>query len=491
MRPAATLLLALVSLVVFLVDRSDALDAIPAEIHVHSNFSTGEFSLDALADMADKAGVEALLLSENYLWRVEYGLPPFRALTRVVHEEPSVVRFGLDRYLAGVAATRRRFPKLVIVPGVEVIPHYHWTGSPFDSQMTLHNTQKNLLVFGVSDLAALGRLPVIGNSRAEGFTVQSLVDVVPALLLIPGLRALLAKQQRRIRVGRAFVIVRRRRWFLGGLLCLVGGIALVRAWPFGADRYPYWQDSRLLPHQDLIDHAQRLGGVTIWSFPEARDSGQRFVGPVRVAWSTEPYPDDLLRTFHYTAFGALYEDTTHFERAGRGWDILLGQYIKGERSRPVWAVAESGFHRFEAGKTLGTVQTVLLTTDRSEAGVLDAIKQGRMYARLRSPKAGLALAEFAVAGPGGTASIGETLRVSDGAPVEVRIGVDAVTGENQPLRVSLIRNGAVVGGWTAPTPFRIVHRETFDGRPLYFRVDASGTSTANRLLTNPVFVKRP
>jgi hypothetical protein len=74
----------------------------------------------------------------------------------------------------------------------------------------------------------------------------------------------------------------------------------------------------------------------VWSFPETRDEGERWIGPVRVAWRTAPSPDDLLRTERYTAFGALYEDTTRVERPGEAWDRLLAQFAAGDRSRPVW-----------------------------------------------------------------------------------------------------------------------------------------------------------
>src|SRR5205085_11376259 len=104
-----------------------ALERLSAVVHVHSTLSTGNLTLDQLAATAQDNGVGALLLSENYLLRIQYGLPPFRALTHAVYEEASVLGRA-DEYFARVAETRRRFPGLVIVPGVEVIPHYFWSG---------------------------------------------------------------------------------------------------------------------------------------------------------------------------------------------------------------------------------------------------------------------------------------------------------------------------------------------------------------------------
>lgn len=464
-------------------------ERLPAVLHVHSDLTTGDFSLEELTAMAEKAGVGALLLSENYLLRVEYGLPPFRALTRLVHEERSVLDGGVAEFLARVAEARRRNPRVLILPGVEVLPHYYWTGSPLALDMTVHNTQKNLLVFGVTDPAALGSLPTSGNAGAGRFSWAAAIDLVPGLLLIPGALALLTKRRALQRVGRAVVVVRRRRWITGGALCVLGALALARAWPFTADPYPPYEDLGLAPHQELIDHVDRLGGATVWSLPEARDAGEQWFGPVRVAWRTDPYPDDLLRTARYTAFGAIYEDTTRFELPGGGWDRLLAQYTAGERSRSAWAVGESGFHGLTAGKSVGPLQTVFLVSERSERGVLDALRRGRMYAvDRRHAGAGLSLTEFTVSEGRARALSGETLRVSPGTPLEVRVGVEALDGVAREVRVTLVRNGAVAGAWVGATPFRQVHREVFDGAPVFFRLDVRGSG---RLLANPVFVRRP
>ena len=461
-------------------------ERLPAVLHVHSDLSTGDFPLEQLAVMAEKAGIGALLLSENYLLRIEYGLPPFRALTRVAIEERSVLGGGVPRFLERVALARAANPRVLILPGVEVLPHYHWTGSPLALDMTVHNTQKNLLVFGITDPAALGSLPTGGNAAVGRYTWGAAVELAPGLLLIPGAMALATRRRALRRVGRAVVVVRRRRWLAGGILCVLGAAALARAWPFTTDAYPPWEDLGLTPHQDLIDHVDRLGGATVWSLPEARDRGEQWFGPVRVAWRTDPYPDDLLRTARYTAFGAIYEDTTRFELPGGGWDRLLAQYMAGERSRPAWAVGESGFHGLTAGKSVGPLQTVFLVTERSDRGVLDALRRGRMYALQRVAPTGLALTEFTASAPAAAAVSGETLRAREGTPIEVRIGLESLDGGARDVRVTLVRNGAVAGAWTGATPFRQAHREVFDGGPAYYRLDVRGPG---RLLSNPIFVR--
>ena len=271
-------------------------ERLPAVLHVHSDLTTGDFPLEQLQTMAEKAGVDALLMTENYLLRIEYGLPPFRALTRVVREERSVLGLGLEHYLQRVAEARTRNPRVLLLAGVEVLPHYHWTGAPWRLDMELHDTQKNLLVFGVTDPAALQALPAASNAGAGAFDASAALDLVPVLLVVPGAVLVATKRRALARVGRSVVVVRRRRLFLGGLLLAIGATAFVRAWPFVTAPYPPYRELGSGPHQALIDYVERLGGATVWSFPEAHDSGEQWVGPVRVSWRTDPYTDDLQRT---------------------------------------------------------------------------------------------------------------------------------------------------------------------------------------------------
>jgi hypothetical protein len=475
----------LVGGVAFVSGVAEGLERLPAVLHLHSDLSTGDFSLEQLTAMAEEQGIGALLLTENYLLRVEYGLPPFRALTRAVRDERSVLDLGIDRYLARVAQARAANPRVLIVPGVEVLPHYYWTGSPLALDMAVHETQKNLLVFGLED-AALHALPVTGN-KIGGFGWSSVLDLLPLVLLVPGVYLLTLKRRALRKVGRVVVVVKQRRWLAGSVLCGIAVLAFVRGWPFAVDPYPPYRDLGLAPHQDLIDYVDRMGGVTVWSFPEARDAGEQWMGPVRVSWYTPPYPDDLMRTARYTAFGAVYEDTTRIDRPGDSWDRLLGQFAAGDRSRPAWGVGESGFHGFTAGKTLGKVRTVFLVEERTERAVLDALKRGRLYAVEQEAGAELALAEFSVRAGGSAAVSGDLLRAPEATPVEVTIAVETTGAATRDVRVTLVRNGAVVSAWTGPPPFRMVHREIFDGSPTFYRLDVRGPG---RLLSNPIFVRR-
>ena len=465
----------------------EAYERLPAIVHVHSDLSTGDFQLEELTSMAERDGLGAILLSENYLNRVEYSLPPFRALTRVTYESRSV-HDRLDEYFARVAQARAANPRVLIVPGVEAMPHYFWTGSPLSLALALYETQKNVLVWGL-DQHALAALPVIGNTVGRRTILPTALDLLPALAVLPGVVLLARPRTRRRPLGRAVVVVRQRAWLPGLILCALGVTTLVRAWPFTQPIYPAWADAGSAPYQDLIDYVDRAGGITVWSLPEARDVGEQGLGPMRITWTTEPYPDDLMKTFRYTAFGAIYADTTRVERPGDVWDRLLGEYVIGQRTRVPWVVGEAAFHAQRSSKGLGPIHTVFFVHERSEAGVLNALRAGRMYALQRGRDTGLALPEFAVAAGDVAATSGEVLRTAPATPLEIRVTI-AADPRPADVRVVLVRNGTVVAAWSGSTPLRRMHREVWDGQPAVYRVEARGDGSG-RLLSNPIFVRAP
>lgn len=111
-------------------------------VHVHSLASTGSMSVEDLAHRAEQLGLDAILLSENFTLRYEYGLPPLRQLLRVAVSYPSLLDYGIERYLREVRDTQARHPNLLLIPGIEAAPFSYWTGSLLTGDLTLHDTQK-------------------------------------------------------------------------------------------------------------------------------------------------------------------------------------------------------------------------------------------------------------------------------------------------------------------------------------------------------------
>jgi hypothetical protein len=121
--------------------------------------------------------------------------------------------------------------------------------------------------------------------------------------------------------------------------------------------------------------------------------------------------------------------------------------------------------------------------------VLQALRQGRLYALQRLPEGQLVLADWRVAAGEVAAVSGEMLRVAEGTAVDVHVAVEAAGSGADGLRVTLVRNGSVVDGWSGDTSVRATHHEVFDGRPLVFRLEARGR-TPHRILAGPLFVTR-
>ncbi len=468
----------------------EPLELLPALIHIHSSVSSGESSLEALVGQAERDGIGAILLTENLLLRFEYGFFPLRDLIRKRIEYPSVLTYGLDRYLNLVREVGQRHPKVILIPGVEVVPHYFWTGSIFTHDLTMHNGQKNLLIVGPERAEDYSGLPVIGNGGTSRLGWQSLLLLWPGVLVPLGVWRLRRKRVRRYRLAGMTLTERRTAWGPGVLLIGVGFIFLANNFPFRVSRFDQYRDPGLRPHQELIDYATRKGALSFWSYPEARDFSQHSFGRLgTVTIKTEPYPGDLIKTRGYTGFGAVYQDNVTFINPGGGWDQLLLEFAAGHRERPTWGIGELGYHRSD--KRLTDVQTFLWVRERSRQGVLEAIRRGRMFAVERPPAYSLLLRDFSLSqgGPGRSAISGGELRIEGQEPLLLHLNVEASDGSRRPLRIDLIRSGTLIQRFDGETPFRTTYRDAPPSgtEKIFYRLKIA---SPHLLASNPIFAQR-
>jgi hypothetical protein len=462
--------------------------------HVNSDMSTGSDSIESLVMQARSHGIEALILTDNFLLRYEYGLFPLRGLIRRTVSRPSIMSSGVDRYLEAIREVNRRHPDVLVVPGVEVVPHYYWTGSLFGKDLTMHDSQKNILVVGLPSESDYNGLPVAGNYAAYEYGWPTVLLFSPALLAAPAMWLLNRRVERKVRVGSTFMIVRTRLVVPGVALLIVAGLLLVNNYPFGRPSFDVYQDGNgLQPHQRLIRYVREHGGLAVWSMPEARDVNRYGFGRLGVVTvKTDPHSDVLLRTTDYTAFGALYADTITMTDVGGVWDAVLGDYASGRRAMPVWGVGEAAYHgRGHAGKELFDVETVLWVKERTSAALLDALAKGRMYALQRSQAYGLVLSEFTLGSEatGESAISGQTLRVPASSPILVRLAVSGGDGRPPQIPVLVIRSGRLMNTVTETVPFTVTLRDAAPavGEMSYYRL-MIGTG-AQRIISNPIFVR--
>jgi hypothetical protein len=367
---------ALAGVAISIAGTADALERLPSVLHLHADLSTGDFALEQLTAMAEKQGIGALLLTENYLLRVEYGLPPFRALTRGFRDERSVLDLGIDRYLERVAQARAANPRVLIVPGVEVLPHYYWTGSPLALDMAVHETQKNMLLFGLDEAGcARCRSPVTGSAGSAGrrcSTRYRPFSSSPASICSCASGADFA--------GSAVWW----SWSRSADGPPARSSAASRCWRSCADG----RSPRIRTRRTAISGSPRIKISSITStgwvaspcgrFPRrAMRASSGWTGQGLLVHAAVPRRSPEDGAVH----GLRRRVRGHARRAARGsWDRLLGEFAAGDQSRPRWAVGESGFHGFTAGKTLGKIRTVFLVEERTERAMPDALKRGRFYA---------------------------------------------------------------------------------------------------------------
>lgn len=466
--------------------------AMTVAVHVHSTVSTGSLSLDEIAERAQRMGIDAVVFSENLALRYEYGLFPLRGFLRRTVTLPSVVEYGIDRYLAALAQAQARHPGVLLVPGVEVTPHYYWTGSPLDRNLTMHNSQKNLLVVGLTRPEDYAALPVPGNAAFSRYGWEALGTLGPVAMLLCAGWLWRRTTTRKVRVGVAMIRVVQRDQVPAGLLAACGALLLLLGWPYDSPLFSFYDDQvKERPYQALIDMAAQRGGTVVWSMPEAVDFNVHSYGPLGpVTVKTDPYPLSLLQTTGYAGFGGVYQDARTLTEPGALWDQLLLQYLDGQRAAPPVAYGEIAFHRpGEAGIELNQVLNVVTVRERTIAGLAEAMQAGRLYALAQTGRPfGLRLDTFQVETQDGTrvAVAGQSFERGAGPPA-VRVAVSATDSGSHQVFVTVVRSGQIIARVAGTTPFhqRLVDVTLPAGAAAFYRVDIRGEG---EILSNPIFV---
>jgi hypothetical protein len=463
--------------------------------HVHSDVSTGSLSLDQIAEQAERMGIDAVVFSENLALRYEYGLFPFHGIIRRTVSLPSVVEYGVERYVATIAATQARHPGILLVPGVEVAPHYYWTGSLPGRNLTMYNAQKNLLVIGLTRPEDYKALPVPGNEGYARYGWETLGKLWPALLFVPAALLWRHRVERQVRVGGTTIRMIKRFRVPAGLMAASAVLLLLLAWPYDSPLFSLYDDQLgERPYQALIDESVQRGGAVVWSMPEAVDFNVHPYGLLgSVTVKTDPYPLSLLQTTGYTGFGGVYQNVHAVTEPGALWDQLLSQHLGGLRTVPPFLFGEIAFHRTgQMGMELDQVLNVVTVGERTVAGLVEAIKEGRLYAVSRAGRPyGLRLDSFQVETQGGArAVVGQPLARSGAEQLAVRVSVTATDRGAHPVTVTIIRSGKVLARTTGATPFhqRVVDAAVPAGTAAYYRVDVQGEAEGE-ILSNPIFLK--
>ena len=447
-------------------------------VHLQTRFDgAGTLDLAELVELAKQKGIEVLVPTDHDLQVMEYGIFPLRNLVKRREERPSVLQIGPEIFLERFRKINREQKDVLVLPCVQSSPFYYWTGSPFDGTLTANDYRKELYIVGMSEPEDYQGLPLLRGPLSTRYTLEML----PRSLVFLAAFAL-----------SMYFFFQSGVWrWVGSVLGLFSLLLLINHHPLQSSRYdPYHGDPGYGPFQELIDYVNERGGMIFWGHPESNFAVKGVpLGPVVLR--TGHYPDALSETEGYTGFEALYGDTITTNRPGMYWDQALAAYTKGERQRPVWAIAGGDFREVGGSTAIDGYLTVFLVEEKTSTAVLDAMRRGRMYAvrKGRSPR--LTLDRLSVTDESGIrpAGMGESI-VLFGSPVlEAEIGHE--DGDPQLVSVEIVRNGHLLERVEGSTPLsiRAVDPDDWLGKG-YYRLMARADRGPVLLLANPVFVER-
>lgn len=460
----------------------------PAAIGVKTTASEGRHSIADAARLAKDGGFDVLIVTDALINRWQYGVWPFRNIIRQTRETWSISRYGLKRYIEELGAAGKANPGLVILGGVEVAPFYYWEGFPLLGRFAIRDWHKHMIVAGLDTVKGLKGLPIIGNISGSS-KPSALFLLVPLSIFVLGLFCLYQGRHAVAGVYERSLGVLVQHWRVAGILItMIGALLLVDGYPYRQHRFDAYHGSRgSMPYQNLIDHVDKMGGLTFWTHPEAGNIDRS--GKVGIMTGT--YGELLLETSGYTGFAIFPEGYEVIGRPGGVWDSILREYCEGLRRSPAWAVGTLDYERSGSlAEYMTVLRTVLLVRKLDRDGVLDALRRGRSYVSKDSRSSDFILERFTASDISevSAATMGETIEIDGAVRISLRGSFKSSTVST--VRAVLLRDGEPVKNFQVETPFDI----KFDDETLaregrhYYRLELK--SEGLFLVTNPVFVTR-
>ncbi|MDB9822322.1 hypothetical protein OAC89_01305 [Deltaproteobacteria bacterium] len=444
--------------------------AVPGLIDLRSTFSDGDHSIDDLAETAHSRGFKVIFISDHDRIALSYGLPPFRNIFRYKKEYPSIKTHSPERYLDEIKRVSQKYPDMMIIPGCETSAYYYWTGSWFRNNLTLNGYDQRMIIINFNNSDDYRYIPNLPSKMSFRYTDRllfgSLIFAFPFII--------------------GFILLRWKGFsrFMGIFLVIFSTLAIIDHNPFKSSLFsPYQKNQGIAPYQELIDYVNENGGLCFWNYPEQR-SGIRSHGPINVV--TPQYPHVLHESDGYTGFSAIYGEYTTVTLPGGEWDRVLNEYCRGERNSPPWGISSADFH--EEGRLnqkLGSFPTIFLVREFSKKGLLESIKNGRMYCSRGDGTIWPKLDRFNVSGKNGEeAFMGDSL-TTDGHPL-VKIEISYEGGISKAITIRLIRGGELIQTFQGTTPMQIEYTDDKlpPGVKTYYRI----TDEKEHLVSNPIFV---
>ncbi len=481
-------------------------------IHFDSKVSGGSYTMGELAGIVDSYKLDAAIITDHDNMKVSYGISPFQNFLKLSVQENSIAKYGVEKYLQEIDQINRIFPNIVFIPGVEAVPFYFWEGSPMYNTLTLRNWHTHLLVFGFNTVDAFENIPSLPHGGlgfktptgkvmkyiSANFMYFSMIALYFILFLV-AFFSIIKRSRRRHDI--AHVSRRRRKKYRFSwkafLIAALLGYILFTEFPFLPRKYDqYHGNPGGGPFQELINYVNKNQGMIFWAHPEVSHTEMR---PLKVPLmehnikiETDAYPQMITETKDYTGFAIFWEGMQAIGRPGGLWDIVLDEYSRGYRTKPVWAIGELDFEESNDLKQVIATNTFIFAKEKSRSGVYDAIRSGRMYATRDYVGNNIFLDDFSAydMATERSAFIGETLLMSS-PPVAIHIKLHAIDKNNRATTVFLYKNKDLVKTYRIQNMVDewYVDQSQLNDIMDYYRV-LVGSQDYQTLATNPIFIRK-
>ncbi len=446
-------------------------------IDLRTDFSDGSHTLEYLIQLAKKRGFDVLFITDHDRKVLEYGIRPYQHIFKKRVETPSINKGSPENYLGMIQEASKKHPDMILIPGAESAPFYHWRGSYFKKNLTVCDWERHLIIVGMENPEDYEELPILHNGFSTRY-LSSWISVGFFLILIP------------LAAG-IFLITKKRilRWS-GIVLSLLSLFLLINNQPFRSSPYDQYHGNQgISPYQLLIDYVNSRGGMVFWNHPEIKSGRGKLDFILR---DTPPYPQVLTESKNYSGFAALYGESTSVTEPGHAWDDVLTEYCSGQRTEAVWGISSADFHREgAAGEKFGNFPTVFLVKHKSKQDILEALRKGRMYAYrgdVTLPR--LILEDFSITGTDSSSRgiMGENIQLKGSAEINIHIAL-SIPEEGHAVEVRLIRKGKLLETFSGETPLLLNYVDEFfePNTKTYYRLDVRDKKT-RIIVSNPIFV---
>ncbi|MFN3550197.1 MAG: PHP domain-containing protein [Endomicrobiia bacterium] len=434
-------------------------------LHIHSNYSGSKYTIEEIVELCKKNNIDAVVLTDHYLQKVEFGLWPFRGSLKKSVSLASVMKIGLEKYINEIDKVNSKQKNVILIPGVEVTPHYFWSTQYEKNELIINNLHKHMLIIA-DDKNFYINLPVINN---ENINKVKILYLWPLVVLLAG------------------VILKLKTIIFFSL------ILLAINYPFKYYQYHQYKNFVEKPYQNLIDYVNNLtqikdsNYIIIWAHPEACNYEKKFLiksyKKLKIYTQTKPYYDSLIKTYNYDGFSIFPEGYRKIGNICGIWDFLLTEYCQGKRKKPIFCYSELDF-----GETIDPInirKNVLYVEEKNYKNIVSALKNGNFYSLWCSEDEELILKNFKFCNK--ERIWGNKYKIDDNI---ISIDFEIVTSTNKNLltKIYIIRNNNVVLQKEITTPAKITFKEQKPKEMSYYRIYIE-SKYPHKIATNPIFVE--